>query len=73
MKLFLQKNAKFLSADGSTPRPPCLRQLGALSSNPQPTTARGSTPTRPKQLPPLRISGYAPAHSQVQSTLRLKF
>ena len=35
MKLFLQKNAKFTSARGSAPRPPCLRRLGALLPNPQ--------------------------------------
>ena len=47
MKLFLQKNAKFLSAGGSAPRPPCLRRLGALSPNPQPTAAGGFVPQTP--------------------------
>ena len=44
MKLFLQKNAKFLNARGSAPRPPCLRRLGALPPNPQPRAAGGSGP-----------------------------
>ena len=43
------------------PQTPSLRRLGA-----PPLLAQNSSP-------PLRISGYAPAHSQVQSTLRLKF
>ena len=47
MKLFLQKNAKFLSAGGSAPRPPCLRRLGALPPNPQPTAAGGFFPQTP--------------------------
>ena len=47
MKLFLQKNAKFLSAGGSAPRPPCLRRLGALPPNPQPLAAGGSAPRPP--------------------------
>ena len=34
MKLFLQKNAKFLRAGGSAPRPPCLRWLEALPPTP---------------------------------------
>ena len=41
MKLLLQKNAKFFSAGGSAPRPPCLRRLGALPPNPQPLAAGG--------------------------------
>ena len=60
MKLFLQKNAKFSSAGGSAPRPPCVRRLGALPPNPQPPAA-GALPQDPKNSPPLRISGYAPA------------
>ena len=32
-----QKNAKFSSAGGPAPRPPCLRRLGALPPNPQNT------------------------------------
>ena len=47
MKLFLQKNTKFSSAGGSTPRPPCLRRLDA--------------PPPPNTAPQLRISGSAPA------------
>ena len=74
MKLFLQKNAKFSSAGGSAPRPPCLRRLGASPPNPQPPAAGGFAPTpplasggwglcpqTPQTAPPLRISGYAPA------------
>ena len=77
MKLFLQKNAKFLSAGGSDPRPPCLRRLGALPPNPQPPAAGGFAPRpplasgswglcpqTPQTAPPLRISGYAPANAQ---------
>ena len=73
MKLFLQKNAKFSSAGGSAPRPPCLRRLGALPPNPQPPAAGGFAPRpplasggwglrsqTPQIAPPLRISGYAP-------------
>ena len=76
MKLFLQKNAKFLSAGGSAPRPPCLRRLGALPPNPQPPAAGGFAsrpplasggwglrPQTPQTAPPLRISGYAPGYS----------
>ena len=59
MKLFLQKNAKFLSAGGSAPRPPCLRRLGALLSNPRASGGWGLRP-RPPNSPPLRISGDAP-------------
>ena len=64
MKLILQKNAKFSSAGGSAPRPPCLRRLGALPPNPQPPAlgasppdphwhpaAGGSAPRTPKQPP----------------------
>ena len=47
MELFLQKNAKFSSAGGSAPRPPCLRRLGLR-------------PQTSQTAPPLRISGYAP-------------
>ena len=35
IKLFLQKNAKFSSAGGFAPRPPCLRRLGAWPPDPQ--------------------------------------
>ena len=54
MKLFLQKNAKFSSAGGSAPRPPCLRRLGALPSNPGPhwpPAAGGSAPRPPNTAP----------------------
>ena len=60
MRLFLQKNAKFSSAGGSAPTPPCLQRLGALPSNPQPPAAGSFAQTAP---PPLRISGYAPEHA----------
>ena len=53
MKLFLQKNAKFSSAGGSAPRPPCLRRLGALPPNPQPPEAGGFAPR-----PPLASGGW---------------
>ena len=67
MKLFLQKNAKFSSAEGSAPRPPCLRRPGTLPSNAQPPAAGGSTPRPTKAAHPLRISGYAPGHSLLLS------
>ena len=44
MKLLLQKKAKFLSAGGTTPTPPCLRRLGALPPSPQPPVAWGIRP-----------------------------
>ena len=44
IQLFLPKNAKFWSAQGSTPRPLCLRWLGALSPYPQFPAAGGFTP-----------------------------
>ena len=53
MKLFLQKNAKFSSAGGSAPTPPCLRRLGALPPNPQPPAAGGFAPR-----PPLASGGW---------------
>ena len=53
MKLFLQKNAKFLSAGGSAPTPSCLRRLGALPPNPQPPAAGGFAPR-----PPLASGGW---------------
>ena len=34
IKLFLKKNAKFSSAGGSAPRPPCLRQLPTAKQSP---------------------------------------
>ena len=77
MKLFLRKkNAKFFSAGGSAPTPPCLRRLVALPPNSQPPAAGGLAPKpplasggwglrphTPKTAPPLQISGYAPAFS----------
>ena len=61
MKLFLQKNAKFSSAGGSAPRPPCLRRLEALPPNPHPPNpnpnphwppaAGGSAPDPPNSPP----------------------
>ena len=57
IKVFLQKNAKFLSAGGSAHRPPCLRRLGALPPNLQPPAAGGFVPRPPlasggSELPP---------------------
>ena len=79
MKLFSQKNAKFSSAGGSAPRPPCLQRLGALPPNPQPLAAGcfaprphwppaagGSAPRPSNRPPPLRFSGYALACGQNQ-------
>ena len=67
MKLFLQKNAKFLSAGGYALTPPCLWRLGALPPNPSlrrlgvRRRRLGASPPDPKTPPPpLRISGYAP-------------
>ena len=53
INLFLQKNAKFSSAGGSAPRPPCLRRLGALLPDPQPPAAGGFA-----HRPPLAFGGY---------------
>ena len=53
MKLFLKKIQNFRSAGGSVPRPPCLRQLGALPPNPQPLAAGGFAPR-----PPLASGGW---------------
>ena len=44
LKLFLQKNAKFSIAGGSTPRPPFLRRLEALPPDLQPPAAGGFAP-----------------------------
>ena len=47
---------------GFCPQTPSLRQLGASPPDPHwPPAAGGSAPRPPKQPPPLRISGYAPA------------
>ena len=56
MKLFLQKKAKFLSAEGSAPRPPCLRRLGALPLDPHWPPAAGVSALRPKNSPPIANS-----------------
>ena len=75
MKLFLQKNAKFLSAWGSAPKPPAFGGWGFCSQTPiglrrlgaQPPEANGpqdktALPIAPKQPSTLRISGYAPGY-----------
>ena len=47
---------------GLCPQTPSLRRLGASPPDPHwPPAAGGSAPKPPKQPPPLRISGYAPA------------
>ena len=47
---------------GLCPQTPSLRQLGASPPDPHwHPAAGGSAPRPPKQPPPLRISGYAPA------------
>ena len=87
MKLFLQKIAKFLSAGGSAPRPPCLRRLGALLPNPRasggigipnlrwnPIGLRrlGAPPPDPQKAFTLQISGYAPVrHKCTNKDLKL--
>ena len=59
--------------------PPCLWRLGALPPNPQPPAAGGFAPRPPLASggwglrpqtpqtapPPLRISGYAPAYTEL--------
>ena len=35
IRLFLQKNAKFLSVGGYIPKPPCLRWLGTRPPDPR--------------------------------------
>ena len=68
----MQKNAKFSSAGGSAPSPPCLRRLGALPPNPQPPAAGGFAPR-----PPLAAGGWglrpqtpktAPPHCEFLAT-----
>ena len=71
MKLFLPKNAKFSNGApspdprafggwGLCPQPPSFWRPGALPPDPRwPPAAVGSAPRPPKQLPPLRIFGYA--------------
>ena len=61
IKSHLQKNSKFLSAGSSAPGPPCIRQLGVLPPDPQPSAA-GGPPPDPQNSPSLRISGYAPGY-----------
>ena len=74
MKLFLQKMQNFRALGAPPPDPrassgwglcsqtPSLRRLGALPPDPHwPPAAGGSATRPPKQPPPLRISGYAPA------------
>ena len=51
IKLFLQKNAKFLSAGGTAHRPPCLRRQRALPPHPLPPAVGGLAPRPPKQPP----------------------
>ena len=47
---------------GLCPQTPSLQRLGASPPDPHwPSAAGGSAPRPPKQPPPLRISGYAPA------------
>ena len=48
-----------------------IRALGASPPDPHwPPAAGGSAPTPPEQpLPPLRISGYAPAYSRARRQL----
>ena len=47
IKLFLQKNENFLVCWGLRSQTPCLQELGA-------------SPPDPQNIPPLRISDYAP-------------
>ena len=54
IRLFLQKNAKFLSAGGSAPVPPLA---GALPPDPYYPLSNGSSaPRPPKQSPPPKIN-----------------
>ena len=65
---FLQKNTKFLIAVGSAPRPPCLRRLEALFSNPQSSANRGCAPD-PRNTAPLYFPGYASESNHVFALL----
>ena len=55
IKLILQKNAKFLSAWGSTPWPPCLRRLEALPQTPS-LRRQGDSPPHARWPPTPRGS-----------------
>ena len=70
-KLFLPKNAKFLNAGGSAPRPPCLqwlkkfsqtpkKKVGVSSPDPQFSLAAGALPPVHHNSPPLQICSCAP-------------
>ena len=64
IKLFLQKNAKFLSARGKPSDP---RASGGWGLCPQTPSLRqlGIRPQTPKTAPPLKISGYAPNYEMI--------
>ena len=67
IKLFLQKNAKFLNAWAP---PQCFRQLGASPPDPHYSLSAGGF--RPQNLPTapsLRISGYVPDSSRLDMTI----
>ena len=68
-RYFCQKNTKFLITGGSAPRPPCLRQLGALLSNLQSSENGGCAARPPKYPHPLYICGCAPESSHVFALL----
>ena len=68
MKLFLQKNAKFLSAGASLP------DSGLQTADRHwPPTAGGFTPRPPTQPPPLWISIYAPANGRSSKNAKRHF
>ena len=64
-----KKTAKSLSAWGSAPRPPNLRQQGALLQTPLSPAARRITPD-PRYSPPLQIFGYAPRQTNSQYSIQ---
>ena len=47
IKVFLQKNAKFSSAGGSAPIPPCLQRLGLCPQTPVHSAVGGFAPRPP--------------------------
>ena len=67
IKLFLQKNAKFLSVLGSAPVPPATG--GFAPRSPLASVGWDPCPQNPQTAPSLRISGYAPDSSRLDTTI----
>ena len=67
IKLFLQKNAKFLSVWGSAPVPPAAGGLAPRS--PLAFVSWDLCPQNPQTAHSLRISGYAPDSGRLDTTI----